>query len=354
MSNYPLSLVSSAEMPTRVDGSVIYGQHMNLVQDEIIAVQSTLGVGTSTTTASVLEGGFDTLAQRLRNMTDRIIQSDVHRASATGVHGVTGRVVGTTDSQVLSNKTLTGPRLSGTVDVSLVTFTGSVTFANDVTVEGKLTAGSLGLSDFTDAQHDHSGPSQGGKIPLTSIFDSDSGKSLPELLDGRAKALHTHTRSQILDFRHNITDHIGNLPSSRVSGLGTAAGMNVPATTGAAAGSTQVVRGDDPRLSNVRTPGKHAATHATSGTDPLTPAQIGAAAASHTHTRAQITNFEHSLSSHTGDLAQSRVTGLTNALAGKLSTTGTAADTVKVHGKRVLIQRDAPKWANIGDVWISW
>lgn len=45
----------------------------------------------------------------------------------------------------------------------------------------------------------------------------------------------------------------------------------------------------DPRLSDARTPTAHASTHATGGTDPLAPASIGAANASHTHTVGDLT-----------------------------------------------------------------
>lgn len=49
--------------------------------------------------------------------------------------------------------------------------------------------------------------------------------------------------------------HILNKPT-----LGTASALNVPATPGASAGSTQVVRGDDPRLSDSRSPTYHTHT----------------------------------------------------------------------------------------------
>jgi len=74
--------------------------------------------------------------------------------------------------------------------------------------------------------------------------------------------------------------------------LGTAASKDIPATGNASA--TQVVYGSDTRLTDSRTPSStlaHKSTHATGGSDSLSAADIGAAAASHTHTKSQITDF---------------------------------------------------------------
>jgi hypothetical protein len=74
--------------------------------------------------------------------------------------------------------------------------------------------------------------------------------------------------------------------------LGTAASKDIPATGNASA--TQVVYGSDTRLTDARTPSStlaHKSTHATGGSDSLSAADIGAAAASHTHTKSQITDF---------------------------------------------------------------
>lgn len=111
-------------------------------------------------------------------------------------------------------------------------------------------------------------PGGGGSIPLHSHVEGDVTSLTADLsaLSGRITTLeaappaHVHAAG---DITSAILD-IARIPT------GTTA--------------TTVPLGNDSRFTDARTPTTHASTHATAGSDPVSPASIGAATSSHNHT----------------------------------------------------------------------
>jgi hypothetical protein len=64
-----------------------------------------------------------------------------HQAATTGVHGVAGTLVGTSDTQTLGNKTLSSPTIAG--GAMSGTFSGNHTYTGTVTLSGSTTAASV-------------------------------------------------------------------------------------------------------------------------------------------------------------------------------------------------------------------
>lgn len=69
-------------------------------------------------------------------------EANAHVNALSGVHGLTGSVVGTSDTQTLTNKTLTSPTISS------ATFSGSTTFSGSISSPSISVSGSQNLASF--------------------------------------------------------------------------------------------------------------------------------------------------------------------------------------------------------------
>lgn len=73
---------------------------------------------------------------------------------STAAHGATGAVVGTTNTQTLTNKTLTAPNISAPVMTGGGSWAGSPSLTTPT------------IADLTNMTHDHSSNAEGGVLPV--------------------------------------------------------------------------------------------------------------------------------------------------------------------------------------------
>jgi hypothetical protein len=183
-----------------------------------------------------------------------------------GEQGIQGEVgpAGTTDFTQLQNVPSTFPPSAHThVAADVTDFTTAAAAAAPVqSVAGRTGTVTLAKVDVGLSSVDN-----------TSDLSKPISTAAQTALDGKAALSHTHTASQVTDF---------NTAAAAASPVQSVAGRT-GAVALAVADVANAVSDTDARLTDARTPTAHKTTHAIGGTDALTPADIGAAAASHTH-----------------------------------------------------------------------
>jgi len=157
-SDTSISITSSSGWPTGATGPWVVAIDPGLSTEEKVLIQSRSG---TTLTVAGSGRGYDNTSAVSHSAAAVIYpvfpaieanELNEHASKSTTVHGVTGSVVGTTDTQTLSGKTLTSPTINGATVTGTVaggTFTGST-----------LTAPTM--ADFTNAAHDHGDADDGG------------------------------------------------------------------------------------------------------------------------------------------------------------------------------------------------
>ena len=118
--------------------------------------------------------------------------------------------------------------------------------------------------------------------------------------------------------------------SAAVAAIPSNAAAGTPSLRSLGSTSVTAAAGNDARLSDPRTPLAHASTHASGGTDPVTPAAIGAAASSHTHAESAVTGLTTDLASITSRLDALEASGGGGAAVKATATTGLLTSTVTI------------------------
>ena len=244
-------------------------------------------------------------------------EANTHQELTSGVHGVTGEVVGTTDEQVLSGKTLTSPIITnptitgGFMNDSSITFEGSTADASEttLTITNPTTDRTITFPDAT------------GQVVLRDTADTLSNKTLGNALNaGGYKITNLATPTDASDaVRKDFAD-------AQVAAAATSATSAAASATAAATSASSAATSASSALTSANSASTSAASALTSANSAATSAStmaasVAAAATSATSAAASATAAATS--------ASSAATSASNALtsANSASTSASAAST---------------------------
>ena len=269
-----------------------------------------------------------------------------HQAAGSDVHdiGATASVVGTDTTQTLTNKTLTSPTINGgTVDattlqqasVPVATTTDTQVLSNKTLQapmihNATMTGTSLSaptVTDYTNAQHDHSTAAQGGNIPQGSVTNLTTDLAAKESVTnvaahtsstaahGATGAVVGTTNAQTLT---NKTLTSPSISDPTISGTVTATGSTVTGGTLSGQTITSGTLGSDLAAGTNTITGLGSPT---ASTDAATKGYVDTAVANVVDAAPAALDTLNELAAALGDDANFSTT-MTNSLAGKVNDTG--------------------------------